>query len=168
MTDAQSCDWPEVYQVILACYLDEKTELTERQERHVYRAMTEGSVPGRRWINAELVAMLMPLDPSKRDVQLRKIPPDLSLKAFSALKHVFNNWIPLFGYVSKSEKPCTMRSITRTKGSTLCSSMEYPHTIRKMIALTSLYEDVHVSHDDKARINPQGPRIDSTSARLTF
>ncbi|UPK92099.1 hypothetical protein LCI18_003034 [Fusarium solani-melongenae] len=237
VTEAESYDWPEVYQVFLGSYLDEKIELTERQQRHLHRAMTEGSFPGRRWVNAELVSILiaqtphieylslqgdnqwpscglptsslpalgvsnlplkmldlgiggypiielapnletlnlhqytlhfgssipnMPnlrtlrvtdslmldvtlqklldactgglvtfeyeaakdetqdaiqaldkhkstlqvlhLDLSKRDVQMRKIPREVSLKEFSTLKHVFINSMPLFGFVQKSDQ----------------------------------------------------------------
>ncbi|KAH7267904.1 hypothetical protein MRS44_011806 [Fusarium solani] len=256
VTDAESCDWPEVYQVFLGCYLDDKCELTERQRRHLHRAMTDGSFPGRRWMNAELVAILiaqtphleylslqgdnrwpscglaksslsalgvsnlplktldlgiggypiielapgletlnlhqytlhfghsipnMPslrtlrvtdslmlavtlrklldactgglvafeyeaakdetqglrgghfqasdaieyldkhkstlqvlhLDLSKRDVQMRKIPPDSSLKEFSALKHVFINSMPLFGFIQKREQNVDSRVLIR-------------------------------------------------------
>ncbi|KAJ4188406.1 hypothetical protein NW755_006566 [Fusarium falciforme] len=35
---------------------------------------------------------------------MRKIPPELSLKEFSALKHVFINSIPLFGFIQKREQ----------------------------------------------------------------
>lgn len=63
VTEAESYDWPEVYQVFLSSYLDDKIELTERQQRHLHRAMTDGSEPGRRWINAELVAILIAQTP---------------------------------------------------------------------------------------------------------
>ncbi|KAL2683447.1 hypothetical protein Neosp_007917 [[Neocosmospora] mangrovei] len=53
------------------------------------------------------------LDLSKRDVQMRKIPPGLDLKGFLALKHVFINSIPLFGYVSKREQTIDSQVLIR-------------------------------------------------------
>ncbi|KAJ4129715.1 hypothetical protein NW754_003998 [Fusarium falciforme] len=53
------------------------------------------------------------LDLSKRDVQMRKIPPELSLKEFPTLKHVFINSIPLFGFVQKREQNVDSRVLIR-------------------------------------------------------
>ncbi|KAF4450073.1 hypothetical protein F53441_6778 [Fusarium austroafricanum] len=56
-SDAQ--DWPEVYLIFLSSYLDQNLRLTEEQERVLREAMTMRSEPGRRWLNPELITMLI-------------------------------------------------------------------------------------------------------------
>ncbi|RSL71728.1 hypothetical protein CEP53_001325 [Fusarium sp. AF-6] len=53
------------------------------------------------------------LDLSNRDIQMRKIPPDVNLDAFSAMKHVFINSVPLFGFVQKREQNIDSRVLIR-------------------------------------------------------
>ncbi|SCO81555.1 uncharacterized protein FRV6_05768 [Fusarium oxysporum] len=57
-------DWPDVYPVFSEFYLDDHRRLTEKQERQLRRAMSEKSMPGRRWMNAELIAMLLAHTPN--------------------------------------------------------------------------------------------------------
>ncbi|QPC62654.1 hypothetical protein HYE67_004885 [Fusarium culmorum] len=52
-------DWPEVYSIFLSTYLDESRDLTEKQERRLRRAMDQSPAPAWRWLNSELIAMLI-------------------------------------------------------------------------------------------------------------
>ncbi|XEU94854.1 hypothetical protein FSHL1_000138 [Fusarium sambucinum] len=56
---SEAQDWPEVYPIFLSSYLDDSRDLTERQERHLRWAMNESSAPAWRWLNSELIAMLI-------------------------------------------------------------------------------------------------------------
>ncbi|KAH7178172.1 hypothetical protein DER46DRAFT_695945 [Fusarium sp. MPI-SDFR-AT-0072] len=60
----EKLDWPDVYPVFSESYLDDHRRLTEKQEQQLRRAMTEKSTPGRRWMNAELIAMLLAHTPN--------------------------------------------------------------------------------------------------------
>lgn len=52
-------DWPEVYSIFLSTYLDESRDWTEKQERRLRRAMDQSPAPAWRWLNSELMAMLI-------------------------------------------------------------------------------------------------------------
>ncbi|QPC80029.1 hypothetical protein HYE68_010781 [Fusarium pseudograminearum] len=56
---SEAQDWPEVYSIFLSTYLDESRDLTEKQERRLRRAMDEAPAPAWRWLNSELIAMLI-------------------------------------------------------------------------------------------------------------
>lgn len=60
----EKCDWPETYEVFLGSHLDGNNSLEKRQLQNVRNAFLEGSEPGRRWMNAELVAVLIALMPN--------------------------------------------------------------------------------------------------------
>jgi hypothetical protein len=64
-------DWPEVYPIFIESYLDDDRKLTEKQERQLRRTMTENSVPGRRWMNAELIAMLLAHTPNVQHISIQ-------------------------------------------------------------------------------------------------
>ncbi|KAM0552447.1 hypothetical protein ACHAPJ_008008 [Fusarium lateritium] len=89
ISDDESQDWPEVYQTFLNSYLDDKPDLTAKQERRLHRAMTAQSQPGWRWMNAEMVATLIAQTPHLQYLSLqggREWPtcglPESSLRAF--------------------------------------------------------------------------------------
>ncbi|KAJ4202369.1 hypothetical protein NW759_015420 [Fusarium solani] len=132
VTDAESCDWPEVYQVFLGCYLDDKSVTLRKLldactgglvafEYEAAKDETQG-LRGGHFQASDAIEYLdkhkstlqvLHLDLSKRDVQMRKIPPDSSLKEFSALKHVFINSMPLFGFIQKREQNVDSRVLIR-------------------------------------------------------
>ncbi|KAG8667844.1 hypothetical protein FPOAC2_13046 [Fusarium poae] len=56
---SEARDWPEVYPIFLSSYLDDSQDLTEQQKRRLRRAMDEASPPAWRWLNSELIAMLI-------------------------------------------------------------------------------------------------------------
>ncbi|KAF4953321.1 hypothetical protein FGADI_6087 [Fusarium gaditjirri] len=64
MCPAERPDWPDFYPVFIESHLDDNRRLTEKQERQLRRAMTEKSMPSRRWMNAELISMLLAHTPN--------------------------------------------------------------------------------------------------------
>ncbi|KAF5619601.1 uncharacterized protein FTJAE_11885 [Fusarium tjaetaba] len=67
-------DWPDVYPIFSEFYLDDHPRMTEKQERQLRRAMTQKSMPGRRWMNAELVAMLLAHAPNIDIISIQSSP----------------------------------------------------------------------------------------------
>ncbi|KAF4966389.1 hypothetical protein FSARC_5898 [Fusarium sarcochroum] len=91
-----SIDWPEVYPVFLGAYLNDKPDLTEKQKRRLDRAMNDGSKPALRWMNAEMVAMLITLTPNLQYLSLLGGPqwPSCGLPK-SALQSLGVSTLPL-------------------------------------------------------------------------
>ncbi|KAF0642007.1 hypothetical protein FPSE5266_02498 [Fusarium pseudograminearum] len=56
---SEAQDWPEVYSIFISTYLEESRDLTEKQERRLRRAMDDAPAPAWRWLNSELIAMLI-------------------------------------------------------------------------------------------------------------
>ncbi|KAI1011779.1 hypothetical protein LB503_004387 [Fusarium chuoi] len=71
---SEKLDWPDVYPVFSEFYLDDHPRMTEKQERQLRRAMTQKSMPGRRWMNAELVAMLLAHTPNIEIISIQSSP----------------------------------------------------------------------------------------------
>ncbi|KAI8717094.1 F-box domain-containing protein [Fusarium sp. LHS14.1] len=67
----EKCDWPNTYEAFLASHLDGNGNLDETQVRNLHKAFRGGSEPGRRWMNAELVAMLIALMPNLDHISLQ-------------------------------------------------------------------------------------------------
>ncbi|WAO90232.1 F-box domain-containing protein [Fusarium falciforme] len=67
----EKCDWPDTYEAFLHSHLDGSDSLGETRHRNLHNAFREGSEPGRRWMNAELVAMLIALMPNLDYISLQ-------------------------------------------------------------------------------------------------
>ncbi|SCV52529.1 uncharacterized protein FFB14_12648 [Fusarium fujikuroi] len=67
-------DWPDIYPIFSEFYLDDHPRMTEKQERQLRRVMAEKSMPGRRWMNAELVAMLLAHTPNIEIISIQSSP----------------------------------------------------------------------------------------------
>ncbi|KAJ4258916.1 hypothetical protein NW762_008003 [Fusarium torreyae] len=88
ISDDESQDSPEIYRTFLGSYLDDKPDLTAKQERDLHEAMTVLPLPGWRWMNAEMIATLIAQTPYLQYLSLqggREWPtcglPESSLRA---------------------------------------------------------------------------------------
>ncbi|KAF4332281.1 hypothetical protein FBEOM_13931 [Fusarium beomiforme] len=70
ISDGEAHDWPDVYPIFIDSYLDNDCTLTEEQERQLQSAMSRGLMPGRRWMNGELVAMLLAQVPNVHHISI--------------------------------------------------------------------------------------------------
>ncbi|KAG5808831.1 hypothetical protein H9Q74_006484 [Fusarium xylarioides] len=71
---SEKFDWPDVYPIFSEFYLDDHPRMTEKQGRQLWRAMTQKSMPSRRWMNAELVAMLLAHTPNIDIISIQSSP----------------------------------------------------------------------------------------------